>query len=381
MRNSFLALSVVALWWVAVAAETTTPMPTFPPPKFNGYIMLAQYNCDTFECTEWELDVTRLATECFTWDCQYEQQIQLTLDPEAAAAKRDFSVFTAAHHPTRRFYTVGLDKNRGDGAATLWTAKVAGDMTNSTLVKRVSFKFPSSRYLFASLEVDPITGHPMAIYEDGTLSIIDPETGATTTVGNFLQNFTRMANQATVVDAATSTLYAFTRNVFGSEPQFVTYDLKTQTINATVPFLWLPYQTEELTPFQLSWISPIQQLIAFTTNHNFDHLIYVDPKTGNTSWAIYNLMEYHHLGFQRDAAARSVDTLKTNTFDAATGILYFQASKYSSDGFATTSLASTPPFTPGMQPAALPWLNVNLSPVNFGYQGYHYFHCEGPCPT
>jgi hypothetical protein len=50
------------------------------------------------------------------------------------------------------------------------------------------------------------------------------------------------------------------------------------------------------------------------------------------------------------------------------------------EGEGIPSLMALGPLLAG-PPPPIYWINQALSPVNFGYEGMHFVHCDGACPT
>ena len=161
-------------------------------PAFHGYIVLAQFECDDFECPDWSLTVSRLATECFTFPCSNEEKIEIELVPKSPIADMDFPVFTAYDAATRLFYVAGVVNG-----ISLWTVHIADNFTAFTLVSTTRLHLPTPGAVFTALEFNPVSGVPLALFQDGTVFSLLAN-GSSSYVGNVLNgNSTRVITQAT----------------------------------------------------------------------------------------------------------------------------------------------------------------------------------------
>jgi hypothetical protein len=322
--------------------------------------------------------VTRLATECITWDCQYEEDPLTTLVPESPIANMEFGVLTAYDRNGRLFYTVGNEEN-SMGTRRLYTTTIAGNV--SSIVggdTKISFAFPSAVSVLVSLEVTH-DGIPLTIFQDGTLALLNRTSGTLQVVANVCPHGNSQLTQATHVDLHNRILYLATQN--GSNFVIITVDMRTWNISQTVTIQNIQPGQAQIVPFDLVWIPEINNLILFSSNSQWDQLIYVSPTTGNASFAVQDLMNYNNLEFHNNLNTKTDDTYKNVAYDELTHTLYFQASQVDEGGLRTTCLVSAPPFLPGSTPSMLDWVNINLEPLDFGYQGMQYVHCHPYCPT
>ena len=142
----------------------------------------------------------------------------------------------------------------------------------------------------------------------------------------------------------------------------------------------LPYIPDMEVPFEVVYVDVLDSLVAFTTG-KFDSIYYVNAKTGNASYAMFDISNNDPiLAFQDDPSTFADDTYNNAVYDPHSRHIYFQASVMDSDGMATTSLIRTSPFVAG-PPQPLYWLNVADSPIDFGYQYMQRATCVGKCPT
>lgn len=389
-----------------------TPPPTWPPPtppNFHGYIVTGEAVCDDFLCPDWSLGVTRLATECFTWDCQYEELQLQTLIPKSPSANMILNVDTAMHTPTRTFYTVSAHGSETHGR--LFASRINGAVNTSTPVngQGVVFSWPvgNASYpvnsMIASLEVTSGSNEPVLILRDGRVAVIDTMNGGNITVrGRLFDSVAepqRMALQATAVDADTDTLYVWTSNSLyersnNSDHRVVTFDLKTWKVVRDVKVAPSAYMTEgQQFAFQMNWIPHAKALIfcvggavlgpndhPHPGNGQWDSLIWLQPQTGETAYYAFDLLNYQPgLAFYDEGRANqhTDDTMKTSVYDARTKMLYFQCSQYA-EGEYTESMCYTP--IPEFGQSAW-YIDFNLQPISFGFMGYQWLDCIGKCPT
>jgi hypothetical protein len=226
-----------------------------------------------------------------------------------------------------------------------------------------------------------LTGRPIVIYQDGTVVELDPVSGASTVlVYLFGQNAMNQTLPATAVNRHDGLLFVNYNNGFDSGIGFVTLNLSSRQVVYNVPLGTLPYNGD-YTPiiFEMNWVPDISSLVVLATG-NWDQMFYVDPRTGNTTYAFFELDQIiDDMQFCTVTGTKSDDTYKNNAYDPVAKMLYFQATKGScADG--TTTLLEVGPFQPG-PPQTIYWADVALQPLDFGYQGMHYVLCNGTCPT
>jgi hypothetical protein len=323
-----LAISAVVAQAPTTSVAPTAP-PTWAPPKFDGYIALSQYRCMDFMCHEWSMGVSRVATECFTWDCQYEQKHLNTLVGTAAIADMSFKILTAFHAPTRAFYTLGV-VDPSSGKSRLWTSTIADNVNSSTPFGAVQVTFPWSQMAnpIVSLEAHPVSGEPIALFADGTVGTIT--NGTFHKKGMLLEaNSTRVVTQATAVNIVGGQLYALAmaQPGFGTNegwPTILTLDLTSwqKVADVNTPNMSATYADPPLY-FETTWVPQINVLVVFATG-NFDSIFYMDPTNGNTTTAVLDLAVCGNFVtyFQDDDGTKSWDSHKNNAFDATTGMLY-----------------------------------------------------------
>lgn len=369
-----LTLLVLFYFIVEVLTDDRIVKPIRAPPQFDGYVVLAQFECDDLLCPDWSLEVTRLATECYTWNCTNEELQITTLVPKSPSATLNFPIFTAFHNRSRTFYTAGII-NIPPASGRIWTTDIFGNVSAGNNGPTSTFYFPSERSVFVSLEVTS-KNVLLIIFQDGDIESLNPTTGQTTFITNVLNNSTEFfLSQATTVDG--DNLYLVFGSEFGANIGILTVSLTSFTVTNVT----LSSSIDEIAPFQITYLPNLKTILLFSSTEQWDQLVYVDPTTGNASYAVFDLMSLNNFEFSNNPAAkvRSDDTYKNNAYDATTGMVYFQASQVS-DEMDTTSLISVGPFLSG-EPQTLEWVFINLQPLDFGYQGMHYVMCEGLCPT
>ena len=362
------------------AKPRAPPTTLFPPPKFHGYIVLDQFVCESLLCPTWDLSLTRLAVECFTWDCQHEEKQLATIVPTAPIKFMSFRTLGAYHHKRRLYYTAAITDVPA-ASAILYTAHVNGTFRGATVISQATFLFPNVTSTLSSLEVTA-NNTVIAIFRHGAVATVDPKTGNVVVVGTLLDGehgWTHHIGQATTVDQESNTLYAFANNHAGTDPRWITMDLRTFAVRRNVKQGALPYIDYAPSAFEVLWVPEINNLVMFSTSPIFDNIIYVDPRTGNASYAFFDLMNAGNYLFRDDSGTKHMDTNKNAVYDRASKRIYFQATQVQDDDFLTT-LVVTPPFAAGA-PQPLEWLNTALQPVDFGYANMVWTSCDGPCPT
>jgi hypothetical protein len=132
--------------------------------------------------------------------------------------------------------------------------------------------------------------------------------------------------------------------------------------------------------FEMIWMPSIQNLLVFFTG-NFDTLMYVNPFTGDSSLAIFNMADYQgsfgHLEFTVDSFLEDLDTTANAAIDLVGQQIYFQCSDVDPDsGEATTSLCNHPVPTPSIFGLAWDYINVEVEPMTYGYAGAEFVQIE-----
>ena len=348
-------------------------------PAFHGYIVLAQFECDDFECPDWSLTVTRLATECFAIPCSNEEKIEIELIPKSPIAEMSFPVFTAYNPATRLFYVAGIES----WGYLLWSVKIADNFTAFTDGDGgVRFHFPTPDSVFTALEVNPVSGVPLALYQDGSVFSLNTTNGMSSYGGNVLnQNASRIITQATAIDVSDGLLFANFNDGFGNEIGFAAMNLSDYSVVSTVMLGPLPNNNGAIpTVFAMNYIPGIKNLVVFATG-KFDQLIYVNPWTGNTTYAIFELNQLMKgLQFCVDPTVKADDTYKNSAYDPKAKMLYFQAT-VGNCITGTANLIEAGPFADG-DPQVIYYVDTALAPIDFGYQGMHYVMCHpGNCPN
>ena len=102
----------------------------------------------------------------------------------------------------------------------------------------------------------------------------------------------------------------------------------------------------------------------------------MDPKTGNTSYAVFeiaNLIDQLEFCTDADPRVRIDDTYKNTVYDPIAKQLYFQGT-VGDCTTGTTSLVMTEPFAVG-PPQSIYNMDIALSRLYVGYQGMHNAVC------
>ncbi len=123
-------------------------------------------------------------------------------------------------------------------------------------------------------------------------------------------------------------------------------------------------------PFEMVWLPKYTSLLVMFTG-NFDQILYVNPDTGASTYAIFNMHDYKGtvgaLEFTVDDRLEVMDTTANLAVDNVKNIIYFQCSDVDVDsGDVTTALCEhpmAPDVTP--QPNAESWdyININVEPM------------------
>lgn len=375
-RSLLLAVAVLLCVAVASAAPhhqhhshaTPKPPPT-PPPAPTGYIVTAQWDGRTYPNVQWALNVTRQTTT-FEWTQQLELQ---NLLPTTQGPARS-PTFTA-YDPISRQYFVATQFNMS--AAFLWSMTLDSAVTAAPMGEPQFTNYPQYGETLVGLQAVNIEGF-VALYSffaDGSVFEINTQTG----IGSMFVNLcggvaTRSLTTAFDHNSKSNLVYGITASTVG-EPA---YEIVTLDLNSG--YQWTYALTTNLTgfvaaqesAFEMLWLDNIQQLLVFFTG-NFDQLLFVDPYSGNASFAIQNLAEYGLNGryeFTVSSFLEDGDIWSNAALDSVEKNVYFQCSDVDPDsGAVTTTLCQIP------QPqkiAPLYFVNAAISPMTYGYLGMQY---------
>ena len=366
-----------------ISSRVSIPKSLKADPAFHGYIVLAQFECvdstNATKCGNWTFTVTRLATKCYTDPCSDPQE-KIEFDILENYTAMTFPVFTAYDPATRLFYVAGIEA----WGYFVTIVHIAEDDTAFTLQKESRFHFPALGSVFTALEFNPVSGMPLALYQDGSVFSLNTTSTVSSYAGNVLDglpfNSSRIITQATAIDVSDGLLFANFNDGFGSEIGFAAMSLSNYSVVSTVMLGPLPNNKGAIpTVFAMNYIPGIKNLVVFGTG-KLDQLIYVNPWTGNTSYAIFEL---DRVGpgpsFCDHPSVKADDTYKNSAYDPKEKMLYFQATV----GGCTTGIANlitAGPFPDG-DPPVIDYV-ATVAPIDFGYQGMHYVMCHpGNCPS
>lgn len=391
--------------------EATTFGPTvFPPPKFKGYFVLWQYRCMDLFCPHWSAGVTRLAYDCFSPTCSYEQEHLNELVPTLPRKDLEFPVLVTANFAKREVYTikvpgpmVGGKKNifgklRAPAAenktALVWTNLIDNGVSNATVARKSVIDLSNNNANLVATHAHP-DGNLLLVFSDSSFGLFDPHTSQLTMQGFMLNSTDRAAGR--FIHRATANTrdnkFAFFHvlnqdpNNFNTstDPTWITFDIHRLVVASHVRQSTLAYIDYVAFAFEAVWVEdvgPNGMLLAFTTG-NFDGLYWLDVTTGNATWAAFDLANFQTgLEFTDSALGQFCSDFWGNAvYDVDTKTVYFQATQDQS-GDTVTSVIYTPAIVKGQAPPSWAWLDFALQPSNFGYRGpWQYMQCVGPCPT
>jgi hypothetical protein len=393
-------------------ATTTTFGPTvFPPPKFKGYFVLWQYRCMDLFCPNWSAGLTRLAYDCFSPTCAYEQEHLNELVPTLPRKELEFPVLVTANFAKREVYTIKVpepmvggknnnnkklfNKLRSENkTALVWSNLVDNGVSNATVARKSVIDLSNNEHSLVAAHAHP-DGNLLLVFSDSSFGLFDPHTSQLTMQG-FLLNSTDRAAGRFIHRATANTRdnkFAFFHvlnqdpQIFNksTDPSWITFDIHRLVVVSHVRQSTLAYIDYTAFAFEAVWVEdvgPNGMLLAFTTG-NFDGLYWLDVTTGNATWAAFDLANFQNgLEFTDSALGQFCSDFWGNAvYDVDTKTVYFQATQ-DQEGDTVTSVIYTPAIVKGQAPPAWDWLDFALQPSNFGYRGpWQYMQCVGPCPT
>ena len=128
--------------------------------------------------------------------------------------------------------------------------------------------------------------------------------------------------------------------------------------------------------FEMVWIESLQQLLTFWTG-NFDSIVYVQPYTGASLLAIFNMHDYQGydgaLEFTVSTYLEDLDTTANAAIDDVGQQIYFQCSSVNDQDDVTTQLCAHPIPT---AVAAWDYINTAIAPMTYGYAAAEFVQVE-----
>jgi len=352
-----------------LACVTALNLPaTLPPVNFTMYLVNAQWDGRTVPTEQWALDVTRQDTTDRPGEKQeLKFQNLVPMTPGNVSSKQ---TFTAWEPITRTYYTTA---SNGDGTTWLWATGIANDVNSSKpLGGPVKFSNPSLISVQCALEIWNNNGVLvlLAIYKEGVILQVDPATGATTVFATIIDS-TRVLSTAVEFESQSENLYVITASVQGvPNRQMLTLNLSTRKTSSIALAALRDNDQMTMYPFNMVWLSKLQTLLVFWTG-NFDQIIYTEPHSGMTSYAIDNLAYIPspsgQFEFETDDYLEMDDTWSNSCVDSVKQLVFFQCSDFDPEtGFFTTTLCEVPIFDTAK---LMDYVNTAIWPMTYGYAG------------
>lgn len=395
-----LALALVAAHAMPIADEVARAAAEQPQSQqqpaaanFTGYIVTGQWDGRTIPSPQWAFEITRQDTAF-----RFNQQLKLaTLIPTTAGDGLTPS-FTSYDANTRAYF---MTTARNAAVASLWGFTLSGDVSAAAPVNaEVRYSFPADGATLVGLQVFPTPSASERTWESAfsanaltvlaffntlqgncTVLSVDYTTGNTEVwlddVCSLGANTTDPRALSTAIDRipGTNTVFAVTGATEGA-PAYavVTLDVSTKAYTQQLLAPLKNFDPTEESPFELQWIPSLNQLIVFFTG-NFDTLLWVDPATGATSFAISDLAEYQgayggNLEFTADDFLEDDDTWTDSAYDSVNKQLYFQCSDTDPDSGEVTIAMCQLPITAKVEPFY--FVNIAIEPMTYGYVGFEY---------
>jgi hypothetical protein len=299
-----------------------------------------------FPDVEWALKVTRQITVLNSPFEQQELQYQTIIPTrQGSALGPSYSTYDGL---SRNFFgTTHVD----DFGGLVYGLTISGDTNSSTYgfpLKAFNYTNPGSNMI--GLETVYLGSQQVLLvfFDDGSVEQVDPVTGAGTPYTT-LVDATRQV-MCTVYRENSREIMVLSMSLTERVTNYAVhvFNYATRQVTSTVimqnPQYFSP--TEEV-PFEMLWLETIQNVLVFWTGP-FDQLIYIDPKTGNSSMPVFSLADYSgaedgQLEFTVDDRLEDLDTDANSAIDVVGGWFYFQCSDVDpSSGLATTTLCGHP---------------------------------------
>jgi hypothetical protein len=356
------------------AGPTQPPAPS-PAPQ-TGYLVNAQWDGRTFPDVEWALDITRQITS-ITYPFEPEEvQYQLLIPTRPGPANAP--TFTA-FNPLSRDYFLVTKKN--DFTGHMFGITISGDTNSSNYTyPMTNFKFvDGNQAQMVGLETVLLGGQQVVLvfYDNGAVQIVDPVTGQGKPFSNCLAAG-RQANAVTYRQG-THDIFVLSQSTNAQRPNYgmVIFNYQTkqsQEIIFQVPTLFDPTVEQG---FEMVWMETLQNLLVFFTG-NFDQIMYVQPYTGVSAWAIWNMHDYSGgygaYEFTVSTYLEDLDTTANAAIDDVGKRIYFQCSEVDQDsGDITTSLCTHELPTAVAQWS---WIDTAIAPMTYGYAAAEYVQIE-----
>jgi hypothetical protein len=336
---------------------------------FTGYVVTGQWDGRTWPDVEWALDVTR---QDELWRPQQELVLQQMIPTTAGPAlKPSYTCFD----PKSRTYF--LTTQRNNSAASLWGLVIANDVNSSKPLSpvEVRYHYPELDMPLLGLQVWNNAGSlvVLALFQNCSIMRVNQATGADSLFANVCTG-NRIMTSAVDINTDTDELYIITQNPSGGDParEIVTLDLKSGKVTS-VPLAPLKNHNAPMeSAFEGVWVASLKSMLVFYTGL-FDQLIYTDPATGATQFAINDLAYFNgptgHLEFTADDRLEEDDLWGDTAMDPATGKIWFQCSDVDEDGEITATLCQ---IQMGPKIKQLNYVNIAIWPMTYGYVGMQY---------
>jgi hypothetical protein len=355
MKICILLLSALALVFGQGTAEDNAP--------FTGYLVNAQWDGRTFPSDQWALDITR---QSVLWRPQQELKYTNLIPMRDGSALSP--TYTAFEPKTRSYFIV---TQRDTNTASLWGIVISGDTnTSKSLGPEVRFTYPEPELPLQGIQTWNNNGQilVLAIFKNCTILQVDYKTGSTSLWANIC-NDTRTVT--TAIDISSNEMFVLTQNEEGPPMrEIVIVNLASKQYESNLIQPLKNHNETDEEAFEMQWLPTLKNLMVFYTG-NFDQLIYTEPHSGMTNWAIFDLAEYQgeqgNLEFETDDDLESDDTWTDSALDPVTGKLWFQCSDVDPDsGLFTTTLCQIQIPARVQQ---LNFVNVAIWPMTYGYAG------------
>ncbi len=269
----------------------------------------------------------------------------------------------------RYFTTVVRDNN----TASLFGMVISNDVESSTPMTPVEVRYTYTvNNLLVGLEVwnNATTVMPLAIFADGTVYYINPATGATTLFAKvFPDPMVLAATTAIAMNPANNLMYVLVKPAQGEGArQIVTLGLATGATSITTIQKLANFDAAHAIPFEMNYLPTLRVLMVFYTGL-FDQLVYTDPSSGMTSFAVSSLMDYN-IEFYFDDFLEDDDTWANSAYDAKHNYLYFQCTETSASDDETTISLCRVTITSTEKDYLIP--QICISPMTYGYAGMQF---------
>lgn len=339
--------------------------------NITGYIVTAQW-AESMKQT-YSLAVSRQNTA-------FSMKPVLPFQTLEAATTNPVGIGTVytAFDPVSRLYFTTAANGTTRLSNWLWATNISKDVETGTPVcPPVTFDYFEVDAKVLGLRAVNVNGvvQVLVIYATGEVFSVDYKTGKTTSAGRLADGTNYIVTPAIAHDPKTKRIYAITQASEGQPNRNVsTLDLTTGVLSS-VSLQALKFEKPfEEDPFSMVWVDSLQVLLQFQTGP-FDQLKYVNPTSGEQSWAFFDLSQFdgtqgHFEILANQHGGVNDDTWQQMFVAPEQKLVYFQCSDVDPEGGDyDTALCMGPIYDKIRE---FDYVNPAVEPFQYGYAGFQY---------